>query len=106
MARKRRLNDLGEQPEFDGMPEESDLGKAARKVLRIEDKIDNVNEKLELELKEARSEVVEMMRKEGKREINVDGYKFWITEKPAATELKHKHSARRKKKEEKESEED
>jgi len=98
---KRKDLDLDDEPE-DGMlpdmPAASPMGKAARKILGIRDEIENVNKDLDEKIKAAKKSLIELMRKDGKESIVVDGNLFTAIHKEASDEIRIKTKKTRKEK--------
>jgi hypothetical protein len=90
------------QEELPNMPPESALGKAAKKLIAIRDKIATVNEELDKDHSEAKDELLTLMDKEKKEDIVVDGLTFRKVHKEASDEIRVLQKKSRKKDEEEE----
>ena len=108
MAKKREaVLEAEAQPELPDMPAASPMGRAARALLSIRDKIEQVNEDMEKAEKDAKLKLRDLMDEAGKEVIVVDGITFRKVHKSASDDIRvlSKKSKRRKAKDESEEQE-
>lgn len=96
MAKRKDL-DLDDEPELINTEEvTSALGKQGRKILRLHDELINTTETLHEKIKAAKKEMVELMLKEDKKSIVIDGHIFSHRHKEAVDDVAIRKKAKKK----------